>query len=57
MQSLMVSISIIRGIRYIGVPWGRRCLSFLFHLEIKPVIWKANHRGRERLKVILRWEV
>lgn len=53
----MVSIRIIRGINRMGVPLGTRCLIFFFQLDIMPISCILIHKGRERLRVILRCEV
>ena len=56
-MSLIVSTRTMKGIKAAGVPLGTRCLSFAFHFDIKPIPWIANQSGKERLNVMLRWDV
>ena len=56
-KRLILSIITITGIKYIGVPCGKRCLIFLFHLFFIPAILTIIHKGKDKAKVNLRCEV
>lgn len=54
---LIVSITTIKGIKIVGVPFGIKWINKLDVLNSHPCIIIPNHKGRAIIRVIDIWEV
>jgi len=54
---LIVSITTIKDMRAEGVPWGTRCANIELVKLTHPIKIKANHKGRDKEKLVIIWLV